>query len=204
MAKPKDIAEILSLFRDELCEHSPAALISRWITEPIPYIFNDDLTAYIQWKHELGQGLNVDPAAICLVGSAAFGFSISPTKKFKKIKPESDIDVALVSDFHFDIAWRWMRDLGSNRYSLPGRAQASIEDHRKRLIYFGTIATDQILAHLPFGAEWSQVLSDMSGKAPANGRAVNARIYRDFNALRSYHADNFRNLKREELSGRAE
>jgi len=92
-----------------------------------------------------------------------------------------------------------MRNLGSHRYKLPKPAQSWIDQHKTRLIYFGAIATDQIVQYLPFGRPWTEALSFVKGLTPIDGREVNIRIYRDFSALRSYQVHNFRQLLHKSL-----
>lgn len=75
------------------------------------------------------------------------------------------------------------------------KEQNSIEDHRKRLIYWGTIATDKILQILPFAQTWITALDEMKKIDPTKDREINLRIYRDFESLRAYQKTSLNKLK---------
>lgn len=187
---------------DDLRAQQPLDMVvSRWILEATPVLFGTDHELYWRWKHRLGKTFQLDPKCLVLVGSAALGFSMNPNKLGKPFDDESDVDVAAISSAHFDSAWRWMRSLGAQRYKLPPIAQAAIDDHRTRLIYFGAIASDRILPHLPFGAHWKDGLLAMQPQEPVNGRTINVRIYRDFESLRTYQHIAFRTLRAKLLAG---
>jgi hypothetical protein len=182
-------------FVEELRKFDLSRMTSKWMLERNPFIFGDDQDLCVNWKHDLGARIGVDPRAIQLVGSACVGFSLSPNKAYRKFDSSSDVDVAAISDLHFDIAWTWMRNLGAERHRLPPVAKAALEDHRERLVYWGAIASDRILAYLPFGKIWVPGLSAMSARDPIGGRNINVRIFRDFTALRAYHLANFEKLR---------
>jgi hypothetical protein len=58
-----------------------------------------------------------------------------------------------------------------------------------------SVATDQLLAYMPFGPEWIQKLSALGTQDPVGGRDVNIRLYRDFDALESYLNSNVKKLR---------
>jgi len=165
----------------------PERFVSIRLLEPVPHIFRDDAKAYLEWRHELARLLGVDPRAIAIVGSAAVGVSLSPRKNLAPFHDGSDVDVAVISWFHFETAWDWLRKLGASYYTLPASAQVSVKEHRERLVYWGTIATDKIVGHLPFASTWVRALGEVGKKTPPIPRSVNVRLYRDFEALRAYH-----------------
>ena len=182
-------------FRADVVGSDLSLCVGRWVLERTPFLFDGDSEAYSQWRHRLADGLGVDACDLAVTGSAAAGFSLSPYKALKSFDADSDVDVAVVSPYHFDVAWRRLRGLGSQLYTFTAAEQAAVNDHRTRLIYWGTVATDRILARFPFGPEWLAVLNDMSAEAPADGRDVNVRLYRDFAALRAYQTDGLRKLR---------
>ena len=181
--------------RVDLGALSTAIFVSRWILERVPHVFDGDAAAYIAWKHELGDRIGVDARAIVLVGSAATGFSLSPERPLKPFDAKSDVDVAVVSPHHFDIVWRWLRNLGSERYGFPGYVQAQIDDHRQRLVYWGAIATDRLLQHTPLGKTWVPALADVAKMLPGGTREVNIRLFREFDALRAYQVHGCNEVK---------
>ena len=112
---------------------------------------------------------------------------------------DSDIDVAVISEYHFNDAWRTLRNLGTEIHKLSQPAKQSVKDHVNKYIYWGTIATDRILNIFPFGKAWSETLKQMQELNPTMGRTINARIYKDFDSLRAYQVNNLKNLRTQEL-----
>ncbi|MEL7124434.1 MAG: hypothetical protein AAFO07_33670, partial [Bacteroidota bacterium] len=70
-----------------------------------------------------------------------------------------------------------------------------LKDHRERLIYWGTIATDRIVQILPFGENWLKAMEDMRKIDPTIDREINFRIYKDFESLREYQSNCISKLK---------
>ena len=162
-------------------------MTSKWIIEKVPFIFGDNLEQYIKWKEILATKIGVDSKAIVFIGSASVGFSLNPENNLRAFTERSDIDVAIISQHYFDISWHFLRNIGTKRYSLTHKELNSLDDHRNRLIYWGTIATDKIIQILPFGDKWITSLNEMATIEPTIDRVINIRIYKDFEALRAYH-----------------
>ncbi|AMP98256.1 hypothetical protein AY601_1338 [Pedobacter cryoconitis] len=159
---------------------------SKWVLERIPFIFNDDLDLYINWKERLSKLIGVDSRAIVITGSSSVGYSLNPVKNFKQFSATSDIDVAIISDHYFDIAWHFLRNIGTKYHRLKQKEKNAIDDHRTRLIYYGTIATDKIVHLLPFGTIWLEAMVEMMTVEPTLDKSINFRIYKDFESLKSY------------------
>lgn len=182
-------------FKEEMAKTDISFMTSKWIIEKVPYIFSDNLENYIKWKELLASKIGVDSKAIVLTGSSSVGFSLNPDNNLRPFSEKSDIDVAIVSQLYFDISWHFLRTIGTKRYSLGKRENNAIDDHRNRLIYWGTIATDKILQILPFGEKWITALNEMATIEPTKDRTINIRIYKDFEALRAYHLNNLKLIK---------
>jgi len=69
------------------------------------------------------------------------------------------------------------------------------DEHVRKYIYWGTIATDKLLGILPFGLDWIKSTSVMGQEDPTKGRDVNLRIYADYEALRSYQMISVKNVR---------
>jgi hypothetical protein len=187
-------------FLADLLLHPEDLLASIWIIDRIPIIFNGDVAAYATWRRELARRLGVDASAILITGSAAFGVSLNPYKNYRFFDEQSDIDVAVISDYHFGEGWRTLRNIGPARHTLPPKVKQSITDHVNKYIYWGTIATDKILPLLPYGQLWKKSLEDIAAIEPTIGRSIKVRVYKDFDSLRAYHVNNLTQLKTEQLS----
>lgn len=189
-----------NIFFTELQEKPISFMVSKWIVDRIPFVFDSNLEFYIEWKENLAHELGIDSKAMIFVGSAGCGFSLNPRKNFKEFDTESDIDIAIISQFYFDSAWHHLRNLGTKRYSLTPKQKSSIDEHVKRFIYWGTIATDTILEILPFGKIWVPALEKAKVKKPIDNRDIKIRLYRDFESLRAYQKKNFEKLRTELIS----
>lgn len=180
-----------------LIEKEPRDFVSHYLFEPIPFLFGGDLSVWISWKTSLARGLQVDPHDIVLTGSAAVGYSLNPTKGYKRFDESSDVDCGVVSQYHFEVAWRYLRLSRPLWLQQPSDTKRALNAHRLNYVFAGTIATDSILALLPFGAEWQGALDTMATMAPTVGRDVRLRIYRDYDSLRHYQARGIERLRNE-------
>ena len=84
----------------------PDAFVMRKVLGATPIIFGST-EEYLDWKVRLSGIVGVDPFGIAIIGSACTGISLNPDKNYKQFDDSSDIDVAVVSSYHFDIAWRY-------------------------------------------------------------------------------------------------
>ena len=165
---------------------SPTEFIAEYLFDRTPQIFVEDRKAYVEWKYKLGGLIEVDPACITFVGSSAIGISLNSSKGFKAFDGNSDVDVAVISHYHFTVAWRFLRSNGHRRTRVDARTRTAWDEHVTRFIYWGTIATDRLLGILPFGKQWLRAIGAMTGCVPTLGREINLRIYTDHESLRAY------------------
>ncbi len=179
--------------KQNLTNHSPMRLASSLLLERIPYLFDDDWNEYRSWRAELAGLLEVDPSDVYFTGSSAVGLSLNPHKNFRSFNERSDIDLAIISPLHFDLAWRFIRSLKRSR--INPQLWSTIQEHKENYIYWGCIASEKFLADLPFGASWLAALKKMSENDVTKDRSIKARIYRDAASLRSYQANNLKKIK---------
>lgn len=188
-----------SHLRNTLLLIEPKRFVSRYLFEPVPHAFRNDLDLWVSWKEKLSAHLEIDPYEIVLTGSGAIGYSLNPKNNYKAFHKGSDIDVGVISLHHFELAWRYLRKTRPEWLSLPARTHRALQAHRKNYVFSGTIATDIILPLLPFGRSWQGGLDDMAAREPTKGRDVKLRIYRDYEALRAYQAHGIERLRNELL-----
>jgi hypothetical protein len=186
-----DVAEL----HQALLEKDPKEFVSFFLFEPIPFAFSNNLSLWISWKSMLAKSIGVDPRDIVLTGSGAIGFSLNPKKEYKKFDHESDIDCGIVSQYHFEVAWRSLRQMRPQWLSLPHANRQAIVSHQKNYIFSGTIATDKILGLLPFGQDWQAALDAMGQVEPTKNREIKLRIYKDYDSLRAYQAAGLESLR---------
>lgn len=194
MPATMSLTDIMTL-RDEVLSSDLGDVLARIFFEKVPFIFGGSIEHFRKWRVELAALLQVDAYEIVVVGSAAAGCSLSPRKKLVPFGDQSDIDVAIISEYHFSEAWHFLRGVDLTLASLTPAQRNAIREHQLRFIYWGCIATDKILSVLPFGLPWMKARSRMSDAAPTQGREINFRVYKDFRALRSYHLMGLRILR---------
>lgn len=195
MREPPATSAAKAGFRKAVLEYSPEQFVSEYILEPVPFAFNRNLGDWINWKGKLAALIEVDPHSLVLTGSGATGYSLSPYKALRSFDSSSDLDVAVISSHHFEVAWRFLRRRRSRELQLDKKLRNAIDEHRTRFVYWGTIATDRLLPMLPFAKEWTHALETMSKDPRTSGREVKARIYKDFEALRAYQVQGVRSLQ---------
>lgn len=184
------------LVLDAIRSRAPRDIVTEWVIEATPFIFDGDRAGYLKWKDTLGKALEVDARELVITGSACVGISLNPNKNFRAFHEGSDIDVAVISAYHFETAWRALRRMRpSDTARMSPGIRASLEDHRQRLIYWGTIATDKIVGILPFAERWLAASSLMARDPKTLGRDVKFRIYRDFDSFRAYLVHGVRQSK---------
>lgn len=166
-----------------------------WIFDAIPTIFEKE-NDWTSWKLRLSEKLRVDAHSLVVIGSGCLGYSLNPHKNFREFNESSDIDVAVVSSYHFEVAWRFLRDVRAQIYSYPRDVQNSIVAHRDTHIFWGEVATDKILPYIqPFGPSWTKELGNFETQSPVNGRIIKVRLYRDSYSLVGYHEHGVRRLR---------
>jgi hypothetical protein len=190
------------LLQDDLKKLKVETFAMRRLFDAIPLLFNDTRD-FSECKIKIAQMLNVDPCSVFIVGSSCTGISLNPNKGYKAFDDGSDIDIAIVSGYHFELGWRALRELGAGRYNLlEPAAQTSLAENKESLLYWGAIATEKILNILPFGTVWIKAAFDLGKTPPMQGRTIKFRLYRDSYSLVSYHLNNIRNLQRALLNSK--
>lgn len=182
-------------FLQDLRDGSLSLVMSKWLIDRTPHLFYNSRNLCLEWKEMLAEKTGVDSHGVLIMGTASLGFSLNPSKNFKLFDADSDVDVAIISHHYFEISWHCLRTLGTRRYKLDQKQKASLKDHRQRLVYWGTVATDRILPILPFGREWISALTEMAHVEPTTERRINIRLYKDFGSLRAYHLDNLEKIR---------
>jgi hypothetical protein len=111
---PSPLLKVFGFFRahgawlavtiENLQRLSAPSVLEEHVFDCIPHVFSGDRGSYVAWKRALGSAIDVDPACLTVVGSAAIGCSLNPTKNLKPFDVGSDVDVAVVSNYHFTVA----------------------------------------------------------------------------------------------------
>jgi len=190
----------LEMLKDDLCSMEPREFVMHWMFDVVPTMFKKQ-EAWTAWKLELSANLQVDAHSVVVIGSGCVGYSLNPSKAFCAFDGHSDVDVAVVSSYHFEVAWRFLRDVGAKIHSLPPNVRNAVKAHRDEYLFWGTIATDKILPYIePFGPPWIRALSSLQNQSPVDGRELKVRLYRDSYSLVGYHENGVRKLRQKFLT----
>lgn len=171
----------------------PPAWIDRNFLRQDPFAFDGAPVSFHETACELAQLLDVERNGVFCIGSGAIGLSVNPNKmvhgSLKRFDEESDLDVAIVSSRHFEIAWReLLRATQPHLREIPAEISEHLKWQKKRL-FDGAILSNKLLGSFSFGLDWIGALDRMGGRLEdALNRAVKAElwIYRDYWSLRNY------------------
>lgn len=173
--------------KDSLLKISSSKFVTKYMMNSLPFVFGKDYNLYIEWQHDMSNLLSIDPKDIIITGSSSIGFSLNPNNNFSEFNDKSDIDIAIISNYHFNLAWSEIKKI--NFLTIDSKIKNSVIDHKERLIYYGTIATDKIWSELSFGPYWDKCINDLRKKydqTSLGNRDWNFRIYTDNDSFRSY------------------
>jgi hypothetical protein len=195
------------LTRDELKallnERSDTDFVDRELLGRRPWIFDSD-ASFITWRGTIAAELGCPPDTVCIVGSAATGYSLSPLKPGRPFRPtsdpgapSSDIDLALVDAGLFTAAWDVIV-LHDRARRLGGSDDAR---SRTRLdMYWGVVGHRSVPVNTDPARRILTAISAVGRLPPLRGLPVRCRVYRRLDDLRAYHVNSLRQL-RFELSG---
>jgi hypothetical protein len=189
----------LARLKATLLDYGAGTATSKHIIDRLPHIFRGDIESFRQWRWKLAQLIDVDPANITIVGSAGVGFSMNPHKGFRAFSPRSDVDVAIISEYHFATAWRALRSFRLAD-AKDGDERHAVLQHRDKYIYWGCIASERVLRIMPFSTEWTKAISEMAATKPTENRDINFRIYKDYESLRAYQTNGLQVMEAELLA----
>lgn len=150
-----------------------------------------------EFVHEAAQAFDVDPNGIYCIGSGAIGISMNPKNiemgRLKRYGSGSDLDIAVISQFHFDQAWRDLRVLSHKAYTPATSSTLRRKlDHQQSRLFDGAIVANKLMSNLTFGTTWSLQLRrlqfEWQERLDSSG-GINMWIYRDYWSVRSYVAE---------------
>jgi hypothetical protein len=70
---------------DALKAMNAATFLEKHVFESVPHMFGGNRGAYIGWERALVAGIDVDPACLMVIGSAAVGCSPNPSKTSSRL-----------------------------------------------------------------------------------------------------------------------
>lgn len=173
-------------FRRDLLGSSPTSILKSRLFFREPYVFRGLPGTFDKFREELSGALGVPQRSIAIVGSAQLGFSVAPGKVGSECRPDSDIDVVVVSARHFDSVWLDLIDMASETWRESGFDRKRMSECMSDL-YWGFIRLDQVPRKLALAQQWIPVFDRLSVDSRFGRRPISARLYRTWEqAEKSY------------------
>ena len=178
-----------------LSAEDPPVWIDHHFLRQDPFAFHSGTLSFHDAACALACTLDVERNGIFCIGSGAIGLSINPHKiskgHLKHYDSNSDLDIAIISSRHFELAWRELL-LATQPHlkEVPREVETNLSWQRKRL-FDGAILANKLLGSFSFGTKWLGAIDRFSGRLEdALDRNVQAEfwIYRDYWSLRNYVA----------------
>lgn len=96
---PNELKKHLRSFNDK----EKSWFIRLWLSEGIPYYFQDNPLKYEEIRDYISNRLNIHQKEITLIGSARIGISLSPPPKYgNQFSKDSDFDFSIISSELFE------------------------------------------------------------------------------------------------------
>ena len=154
---------------------------------------------YRQFKNTVSRTLNINPNNVAIVGSAKFGFSLSPVsdKAFKPFRgteceKPSDFDIIIVDPALFESIWDQLRTAYFNGYS-------EVRNDHGRETFFKFISLKTNADYTSTHLRNSQITIDnMKSEVSKNhnvGFHMNYRIYDSWETVEQYYTYSIQKVK---------
>jgi hypothetical protein len=171
-----------------------------WIDEHFlrndPYAFRDVPGGFRSTAALIAQELDIDRNGIFVIGSGSIGLSLNPGKlsngKLKSFDNRSDIDLAVISEVYFEMAWRDLRKAAQPTTEVMDTLVRRHIQWQKKRFFDGAIVATHLLPALSFGREWGPALVRIEEHVSVlfeREVKLGLWIYRDYWSLRNYISD---------------
>lgn len=178
----KNLNDLKSL----ISSSSISDVVNNYILECAPICFGGDKSIIYLLKKELADKFEIHPKDIEIVGSAKLGISLnSKIERYgKPFNESSDIDLAIISNELFDIAWNELSKK-ENKFLL--------ESDKKKIetcYYYipqGIISPNQLPMGLNFTKKFWAILSSLSLERYEN-RKIRGRIFKNWWFAEKYYS----------------
>lgn len=150
------------------------------------------LGSYNDFRLKIANTINTNPNNVAIVGSAKYGFSMSPTKAYRNFNPEtSDIDVVIVSDEMFYKMWSEIRTAIYAGYSQMCRHNNEV------MLRFLVLGSEESYCtkYVRDTARTIKGLAAELNKSTRIGNPFKFRIYASWSDVELYHERGVRLLK---------
>ncbi|SRR5258706_12122134 len=167
-------------FKADLLQLDPITMVRRHLIFGDSYIL--DVDKHFELKTEISAQFRIHPSEVLLVGSAQLGFSIVPKKRYRPFNDSSDIDIAIVSPFLFDLFWEQAFDYWNSGRYWPE------QDAFKDYLFRGWIRPDKLPPSHKFtlGKDWWEFFQYITAKGKYGPFPLRAGLYKSWTYFEKY------------------
>lgn len=196
-------------FKNILLNNSLDETTNQYVFEGTPIIFKDNLAEYNLIIDTVSENLQISNLNdnFFVVGSAKYGFSLNPRKKFNDFNDDSDIDLVIINDLLFDKIWfnslDWFKFQTKGNKKLHPKQWAWFIRYSKN-IFQGWVIPDNMIYHseyygvldipfhlsndlLPISQKWFFTFANLALIPMLSKRSVKGRLYRTKEHVYKYH-----------------
>lgn len=171
----------LLAFKDDLAKDlDPKFVTQKYLMHGNCHVIDE--ISYFELKQEISKKFEVHPNEILMVGSGKLGFSIAPRKRFRVFNDESDIDVAIVSNYLFENVWE---DLYV--FDKDGGYWPKVEKF-KAYLFQGWLRPDYLPSQIEFSKEWWEFFNELTNTKKFGPYSIKAGVYKNWFFLEDYIA----------------
>jgi predicted nucleotidyltransferase len=182
----KDLKEIIAT-------SSISETVNSYILANNPICFDGKNNIVYELRKMLSDHFEVHLKNIEIVGSAKLGISLNPSPKRygKKFGKDSDIDLVIVSNELFDIAWH---ELIKREDKLFGEEEKIFSCYKD--IPMGIISPNKLPIQMEFSKKWWGIFESLSSNAKFENRKIRGRLFKDWWFVEKYYSIQLANLSK--------
>ena len=178
------------------------------IVDGVPEIFQGDAPTFLEFQQATAQLVDVQPKNVCIVGSARFGYSLSPDTFGIDFSDSSDVDIVVVDERKFDQIWwlisdwafPWPNRTWSREQTKWCRKKVNacfngwLEPTEFRIPRNGMLVAPQPLRNVR--VTWFNAMKELSNFHGVAGHDCHVRLYRTWEHVLRYQVWSLRQICR--------
>ena len=152
----EEIFSRLEAFQSDLANQEPIDIVRKHIVFGECAVISPE--TYFCLRDTVAKKFSLHPNDVLVVGSAKLGFSIAPDKEYKIFGENSDIDVAIISSYFFELIWKDLHRFISQRGYWEG------QNNFNKFLFRGWIRPDKLPFEygFKFAKEWWEFFNKLS------------------------------------------
>lgn len=161
-----------------------------WVFSPVSGL--ETAGSYHDFRVSVANAVNTNPNNVAIIGSAKYGFSMSPSKAMRPFGEKSDVDVVIVSQELFETVWADIRTAIYNGYSHLKNM------HSNQIILRFVVLESEQRYSTSYLRNTAKIVESLAGKLNLETRIQRPfkfRIYGSWSDVELYHSDGVSKLR---------